>query len=312
MVLTEKYRNDTRAFYTARLWRLYPLYAAVVIFMVFWFIHTKTPTAFTARLPVHPGNQILLALLNVVIVGQDLFELAAYNHASHFFDPNYMLVGQAWSLSSELFFYALAPFVVRFIGRTTLLLAAALVLRFILLGALKLPWSWGYFFFPGSICMFLMGSLAYHLHRRIKIRNEMTVAQLIAGIWIAYLVYSVARYGIMLGAGDDAAIDGPSFWLAYVAFALSVPIIFSWSKSNRIDRAIGDLSYPLYLVHGVVQGVLYFKFGLPQGKIAYALIAVSASIIVAAMALFVIDRPAERWRHSKSEIRDVVQLGTTT
>jgi peptidoglycan/LPS O-acetylase OafA/YrhL len=38
-------------------------------------------------------------------------------------------------------------------------------------------------------------------------------------------------------------------WIYVVALALALPTIFQFSKSSALDRWIGELSYPLYIVH---------------------------------------------------------------
>jgi len=299
MVLTEKYRDDARSFYLARFWRLYPAYAAMAVIMILWFVATMSPTAFTTWLPVPFGDQIVLALLNVVVVGQDLFQFSRYLFGDgSFLNEQWMLVGQAWSLSSEAFFYCLAPFVVHSPRRTAGLLIAALATRWILLGWLGLSMQWGYLFFPGALCMFLMGALGYHAYARMRLRNAVTWAKIVAAGWLVWLAYSVASTGMMLPPGPQGSADGVTFWIAYVAFALSAPLIFAWSRHSRIDRAIGDLSYPLYLVHGLVQGILYFVVGLPQGRIEWALVAVSASVLAAVAMRLGVEMPIEAWRAS--------------
>lgn len=297
MVLTEKYR-DFRRFYVARFWRLYPAYAAMSTVMVLWFAITHSPTVFTSRLPVSTSEQAALALINVVVVGQDVLEFwrNAFG-AGGFLDGRWMLVGQAWSLSSEFFFYCLAPFVVRSPRRILALLIASLAVRALAIGWFGLPsWIWGYYFFPGALCMFLLGSLAYHLHASIKLRRGRLLAGVAASGWTAWLIGAVAIDGIMLPYGPGTSVDGPVFWLAYVAFAASVPVIFAWSKDNRIDRAIGDLSYPLYLVHGLVLGIVFNIFGVPRGQLRWAVVGLGASLIAAVAMRLLVEVPIEAYR----------------
>jgi peptidoglycan/LPS O-acetylase OafA/YrhL len=297
MVLTEKY-NNARSFFVARFWRLYPAYAAMAAIMVFWFALTNTPTAFTARLPVSAGEQAALALINIFVVGQDVLEFwrNAFGTGG-FLDGSWILVGQAWSLSSEFFFYCLAPFVARSPRRILALLIASLAVRALVVGWFGLPsWIWGYYFFPGALCMFLMGSLAYHVHSSIKLRRERLVAVAAALGWSAWLIYGAATAGIMLPYGPGTSVDGPVFWFAYVAFAASIPFIFSWSKNNRIDRAIGDLSYPLYLVHGLVLGIVFNILGAPRGQLGWALLGLGASIGAAITMRVLIEVPVETYR----------------
>jgi peptidoglycan/LPS O-acetylase OafA/YrhL len=85
----------------------------------------------------------------------------------------------------------------------------------------------------------------------------------------------------------------------YLLFAASVPIVFAATKDDRFDRAVGELSYPLYLVHGIVQGAIFFKFGAPQGHIGWALAAVSASVIAAILLRIFVERPVETSRQRR-------------
>src|SRR5216683_655603 len=283
MVLTEKY-STAKPFYIGRFLRLYPAYVTVATFMVFWFVLTNSPTAFTTRLPVPIAEQAVLALLNVAVAGQDFFEFSRNAFGSgDFLNAQWMLVGQAWSLSSEVFFYCLAPFVVRSAVRTTALLLLALAARWALIGWLGLSSPvWGYFFFPGTLCMFLLGSLAYHAHMMIRSRARPWLGYGLLATWAAWMVHGIATAGIVLPNDPHTGMDGPAFWAFYLLFALSVPIVFTATKDHRLDRAVGELSYPLYLAHGIVQGAIFFKFGAPQGHLGWTIAAVSASVIVAA------------------------------
>src|SRR5581483_2420424 len=125
------------------------------------------PDFFSPRSP-------FLWMMNLFVFGQDLYELmnnivgepVRSWFPPHFFDPKAMLIGQAWTLSSEGFFYLLAPFVVRSPARIVAPLVASLGLRITLLGYLGWGWQWGYWFFPCSLSFFLMGALSYHFYKR--------------------------------------------------------------------------------------------------------------------------------------------------
>jgi peptidoglycan/LPS O-acetylase OafA/YrhL len=94
-------------------------------------------------------------------------------------------------------------------------------------------------------------------------------------------------------------MDGPGFWTFYLLFAASVPMVFTATKHDRFDRVVGELSYPLYLVHGIVQGAIFFKFGAPQGHVGWAITAVSASVIVAMLLHVFVERPVEGGRQRR-------------
>jgi peptidoglycan/LPS O-acetylase OafA/YrhL len=46
--------------------------------------------------------------------------------------------------------------------------------------------------------------------------------------------------------------DDWRFWLSIALFAIGLPGLFSGTKKVRWMNLLGDLSYPLYLVHGLV------------------------------------------------------------
>lgn len=321
MVINEKYAKDDGKswmlrFYRARLWRLYPAYFAVLVATVALFVISHHPNPFTERLPIPLAEQMSLVFLNVAVIGQDLHQtfVRAIDQNSgpqlvwflrdwlggYFFQDSVMMVGQAWSLSSEFLFYLLAPFIVRSPRRTAVALAGALVIRYVLIVACG--WRsgiWGYWFFPGAICLFLMGSAAYHIRRVVPLLEwHPAIGWLsLAGLAL-WFVPQIMRGEIVMASDAQGAIDGVSFWLFYVCFALSVPFIFEATKTARLDRLIGELSYPLYLVHGVVVGIVFHFFNHHQVAMGsmYELVAIMVSLGAAAALYVVVEIPSERYR----------------
>ena len=65
----------------------------------------------------------------------------------------------------------------------------------------------------------------------------------------------------------------------YLAFLLLLPFIFVFSLKNRFDARIGDLSYPLYICHMLVNYILVFAFrkaGMETGFVMQFLAVVGA------------------------------------
>jgi peptidoglycan/LPS O-acetylase OafA/YrhL len=319
MVLSTHY-NKAAEFYWARFTRLYPAYFAMAAVMVAWFWWTSSPNAFTGPLafsgkpPVTEWENIIHALLNIFVFGQDLFELTRKSpdapiHAwfsGDFFNALWMLVGQAWSLSTEAFFYLLAPFVVRKPGRIIIFLTAALAERILLLGVLDWSWVWGYYFPAGTMCFFFMGSLMYHLHRRLDLRQGPLIGLCMGTALAGWVLWSLVSNRIFLAPGPGGSIDGVPFWVFYVLFAIAVPYIFEATKNARADRWIGELSYPLYLVHGLTQGIIFFKLGAAPGNIPAMILAVSCSIAAAVLMRMLVEWPIERWRKARFHKRNPI------
>jgi peptidoglycan/LPS O-acetylase OafA/YrhL len=65
-----------------------------------------------------------------------------------------------------------------------------------------------------------------------------------------------------LTLGSYADWDSWRFWLAALSFAAFLPVLFLHTKDNRILNALGDLSYPVYLLHPLVM-VGLLEAGMP-------------------------------------------------
>jgi peptidoglycan/LPS O-acetylase OafA/YrhL len=212
---------------------------------------------------IYPLYLLFFILTNIVIFGQDIVTfLPSINHAPA---SNYLLLHQAWSLSLELVFYLLVPFLVR---RSTwilvMIMAASLLLRAYLVskGLSEDPWS--YRFFPIELVFFVLGIIS---HRHIP--NGGLIP------WIA-------------------CIAGVCFFpniLLLPLVALCLPSAFMVTRNWRLDRLLGDLSYPLYLSH-----LLFLEWNqtwhLPLSLLFLLVIAVSVLLVL------YVDRPIARWKHT--------------
>lgn len=315
LVVNESYAGEPGRFWIARLLRIFPPYLAMCAVMVAWFTLRPSPNVFTGMsaepFPGRPG----LIFLNLGLIGQDLFEaivesLRAGEHnllqrllaglaPVGFYDDRWMLVGQAWSLGSELLFYALAPFAVRSTRRLALLLAASLAVRWIMIFGLGYSSAiWGYRFFPATVCLFVLGSLGYHLYARIR-RSRMVkpIGALVTWVFGISAIALVWRYGKILPIDPARGYDAPHLLFVYLGVAAALPFLFARWRDSAVDRWLGELSYPLYIVHGLTVGIVYFIWGM-QGQTAVAT-ALVFSLAAAAAMYAVVDRPIDRWRHRR-------------
>jgi peptidoglycan/LPS O-acetylase OafA/YrhL len=325
MVINEKYAKGEperwiRTFYLARFWRLYPPYLAMLVIMLFWIWPTSAPSPFFGRLPMSILDQAALVASNLFLFGQDVHQflvrvrvenagpqfLLDFVHSANLaaLQDNMMAVGQAWSLAAEAMFYLIAPFIVRSARKTAILLALALAFRFILLEVFdQRSGIWGYYFFPGAVCMFLLGSAAYHVRKMLPKADLHAAAgwMALSGFAVWFVSLSIIN-GVLMESPADWSIDRPKFWALYIAFALAVPFIFEATKNLRLDREIGELSYPLYLVHGLVVGLVYYRWTGPQGVVPDAWAAVTLSIIAAYAMRQLVEIPIERYQNKILQI----------
>jgi peptidoglycan/LPS O-acetylase OafA/YrhL len=307
LVLRSKY---TRAglFYSNRLLRLFPAYfvmvavAAVSVFAL-RASATATPELFATAYQ-NPATALLLAFQNVTTLGQEaLYWFKLDSNGNLFFDAHgqaetdqvpvawrALLVPQAWSLSMELVFYAVAPFLARLKWTTLAWLAvASIALRFAghLLNVDDGLWQGR--FFPTALFLFLFGMLA---QRALPIVTRLPKA---LGWIVTALLLTLIAAEPQLGLDDESGR-----WVIYSAIALATPFVFNAFKDFSFDRWIGDLSYPIYLTHLVIVGlVLTFQPALPGWVSTGATLA--ATLAASIVLLVLIDQPIDRWRQARAK-----------
>jgi peptidoglycan/LPS O-acetylase OafA/YrhL len=88
-------------------------------------------------------------------------------------------------------------------------------------------------------------------------------------------------------------------WLFYAWFCLALPYLFALTRNNARDSRVGDLSYPVYVVHLLVVSMLaplVLRLGLDafNGELA-----VATSLIAAFALVKLVSDPLEHYRQSR-------------
>jgi len=302
LVLTEKYHRFG-AFFENRLLRLYPAYLTVFAVtlahsLVRWAAGRGAADPGLILYEAHfqplnlPAKAYLIAT-NLLLWGQDVALFLRFDNAGHSLafttnalgtDPHvekFLLVPQSWSLSIELGFYVLAPWLVR--RRTTVLVgivSASIAVRW-WLASIDLAFDpWTYRFFPTEIGSFVVGILTYR-SMRTRRASALTQKAALAGLIGLTLVLSAI----------------PGGWITRVLFYAycfwALPLAFQLTRANRVDRYLGELSYPVYLTHLLVISVALYS-GWSGTRLAVLIVAMIAA---ASLALHeVIQQPVDRLR----------------
>ena len=201
-----------------------------------------------------------------------------------------MPLGQAWTLGLEMTFYLMAPFVVRRRIATVLaLIGASFAVRL----GLQAGWGldgdpWSYRFFPSELALFLAGCIAYHCYRNEAMRPLLVTVS--AAIFVVLLINR--WHGLTRVAS-----------VAFLAAAIvAIPSLFRVTKRWRWDRELGELSYSLYLCHGLVIFILdaAIRFEAPLYR-ALAIVVLSCLLSVALY--LTVEIPLERWRAGRTAAR---------
>ncbi|ALM84720.1 acyltransferase [Bordetella sp. N] len=250
----DTYRSTAR-FYTNRALRIYPTYLAVAAIALA--VNLVANPAFMQvydRIP--PIADLCLVLANVFIFGQDWIMFAGIKNGLLTWTGSFansdvplydgLLVPQAWTLGVELSFYLIAPFILRSLRAVLLLFVASLVLRVVLLElgvAQSDPWS--YRFFPLELALFLAGALSHRLLLPFFERLSQRVRYLPETATALFVLYTLFHFSVTLNHNVRDA-------LVLMAFATFLPLTFIFQSRYRLDKKIGQLSYPIYICHAVV------------------------------------------------------------
>lgn len=257
-----------------------------------------------------------LALSNLFIVGQDaaLF-MALGQHGLHWSGsfwnstpivPSLMVIPPAWSLSLELMFYALAPWILRLRTRWIFgIFCLSLLVRVGLWNAGLRVDPWSYRFFPNELSMFLAGALAYRVIYRHPLTQNLSLK---AKIFALGLIPAVVLYPFY---DRNEGVFFSATKLLFLSYAIvAIPLLFRLTSKNSFDRRLGDLSYPLYLCHfSIVQILNHFsaRFGL----LLRTSVAIAVSCGVAWLCVVVLEHPLDKFRQARLN-RSATAIGDET
>ncbi len=331
LVLDHTYRGADAywVFIQNRVMRLYPMYWLILILMIplvligSWYVELPQPRPdvivnYTFLIPelLDFPSVLLLLVSQLTFFGQDLVYFMIVESSGMFgiwdaaLHPNwvatglplfrYLFVPQAWSLSMEMLFYLLAPMLVRRSTVTIAVLTALSIGLRLWMGYstdLLAHSSWMYKFVPIEFWTFTLGILMYR----------------------AYQVFEARDYPLNWSIGALAALLGVGLLAVYIPFmngrplfvviAVLVPLAFpifnqqrelgpTLRRAIRIDRFVGDLSYPVYISHIFVLVGLYTLFPrtLPSlGAHLTPVFVITSLVFAAALVKFVGD-PIDRIR----------------
>ena len=305
LILGEKYTGtkSLRHFYKNRFLRIYPAYFFVLVLYLlisFWLRIERGHWVFLSEAAAmfsrsDWGTQIYTTVANFLLVGQDALFLLQHcpdtgglglgcADTGGTLPPWMMLVmPQAWSIELEMLFYLLCPLLVRLKTRT--LVIGVLALLSIKMYVINKVAAGDYFvirFPPFELALFAMGIISYRAYRDYL---KYTV--------INRIVYSIVFFMFsFLFLCSWMPNESVRMFVVYFVAFYSMPFVFRLSRDSKVDRVIGDLSYPIYLVHqAVIQMVVYWYSGPYPVAVALCIV-----IIVSLFICQCIQRPIESLR----------------
>ena len=312
LVLNEKYlvrHQGIRQFYRARFWRLAPAFYAVFVLSVLlaltsgtttfgqWSRPTSEVLERIAAMPllwqaiafVANSTSFLTDVLLFVWFSPDgAAHLAAGNDApAGMISGNQLtLMPQTWSLSIELVFYALVPLLARRRWWVlALLIVAGYALRYWLFhinGISRGSYAWSHAFLPAELHFFFIGMLGHRFYQFALTGAAWPKPIGFAALGV-YLVWFMIWKETTVGANELAHT---------LLLGLMMPFVFAAFGDLKWDRAIGELSYAIFICHIAAFKLLTLYYGdaRPPTIVAYAAVTALSFLIY-----FAVERPAERY-----------------
>jgi peptidoglycan/LPS O-acetylase OafA/YrhL len=256
MVINETYVGWTGLlrYATNRFLRIYPLYWLAAILTIFGII--LVPHAFENINPaLKLPSDANLWFRNLTLV-------------SMIYSP-VRLVPPTWSLSVECFFYIGLGLVLargRVVAIAWFAVSAAYTIYLVIGGV---EFADRYYPVQAASLFFSIGALIYHL------RPHLPSLKLSATLWCVLLAVFSA-FPVLV-----ASLGGNRYLLGYYGAALLFIVLFisalqrSLPLSQKMDRFLGDLAYPVFLLHyfsvGIVR-IIASRFAAPRSFIEAALV----------------------------------------
>lgn len=338
LVLSEKYLTlpgGLALFYRNRFLRIFPVFwlviAAQLLFSLAWQFGNETGndcwTLWQEAVESGWGVTIFItAMSQIFLAGIDVLSILSWTaeggwvfYASDLPPESvrgwkFLIMPHSWTLSCELFFYLLAPTLVRL---TTVRLIVALVGFLLVVGwtlhAMNpfLSSVAAAYFAPFQLGFFLAGLLSFRLYRLFNDgglpRPSRTLGRFVV----------VSLFSVILFHGWIAKLSYMfSFWGLFGVAVAALPFLFEWSSGRRFDCIAGDLSYPLYLIHLMAIGTVEWfadAFLLDSGFVdsfSFPIVCLAVSTMLAWFVAKLVKRPLDGYRKRRAGTnRSMVMAG---
>lgn len=345
LILTTGKYKEYKTFITNRFLRLYPIYfaiAALTLLLSFFLKIPPIPQYLAFGNDFAPLTWLYMCFSNLTLVAQEasLFMGLQNGHLYNIIDFHesvpwvcaFFLVPQAWSLSVELMFYVIAPALLwqkknlRLVILTTLIILSIVCRIWLILAGMPYD-PWAYRFFPSVIYLFLLGSLMHHFYgnylfqrfEKIKKHHVILCGSMVALAGICYKAgiiphtsFSLKRYLEQMPAFQETApliAEIVRATIPYAGYGVFICVLFYFTCKNRLDRFIGELSYPVYVVHMLVMNVLVL-FVAHDHLFPYWVVGIS--LLVSAGLVKWVQNPIERYRMARLKARNTLLESSNT
>jgi peptidoglycan/LPS O-acetylase OafA/YrhL len=296
-------------FYLSRFLRIMPSYwvCAIIAVLYYFIAHYAFGLDFNLSAFLEhwgeqpPTTQVWWLGSNLLLMGADWgYFLPSVGPAA--FTAAYLIVPPAWSLGVEIIFYLACPLLLRLRwGWIALIAVTCLAWRVAAYayGLDERPWHARFVGF--ELMFFCIGVLSHRLYVRfgpwIEQASGRPTRWASAFVMLAVLVlfYPIVK------AFDWPAVYGlrdfvPTL-LACALIAATLPGLFALSRNSKLDNAVGEYSYPVYLIHYPIVIALNHTDIIPNATLLGFAIIAALSMAHASLIYRFVQVPCDKLRH---------------
>lgn len=278
--------NWLRTFYIRRVLRIVPLYFAWLLFCIL------LDSGFIED-PVRTLRYVYNNLGDLLLYATLLFNFVPGKQEG--------LVWASWTLSVEMIFYAVFPFIylkARSIGGSLVFLAlsvgASSINRHLLADVYGQPEEYVYACVLNQLPAFALGMLAYFVVKRLQVNTPQSVTA-VRGFRIGLLACAVAfilfPYHFVPKAADSLIVMALVYACTVVCLSVSAP---NWMVSP-VPVFLGTISYSLYLDHPRLIAALTPAYVAIYGWAGYPLFGFATCLAMTLAVLLAISVLTYRW-----------------
>lgn len=302
-------------FYASRAFRLLPAYWVAFIICLLYseigslFGLTTVIDYWQRNISFYTSyDWLVYTLSNLFILGSDLVWFMPAAHLTQVSHPVHLFVIlPIWTVSVEILFYLLCPLFARYSTRTLIYMIIFVllirILSYIFWGMDSPPYHAR--FAPFEMMFFLIGMLSARLYFAYQTRILQIWEKYcfriccLLGIYYAIIIkfYFLTQYmpQIMIYKMNTAILSISIYLLTIIA----LPVIFTISKNWRWDREIGELSYPIYLMHYIFVILFHHNKPFPEMNNEYTTLLIVFLSVIHGWAIYRwVQRPVDRYRMS--------------
>lgn len=271
------YQLNKKKFYLARIFRIYPLHILTLLITV-------------AISPDFDFSKFIAMLFLVHSFIPDIGYYFAYDSPS-------------WSISDEMFFYIVFPFLVPIVIKRpkTSFLLIILLAMFLIMIKPYVPFIYQkfvYYINPITRLLdFFLGIMLYFVYSKIKNRVNCRLGNIleITSI-IVFILFFMTHFWI-----DKVFRYSIYYWIpmSFIILAFSLQKgRFSKILQNKILVYLGEISFAFYLIHLIVRS-LYLEFNLPINIFITPFVWLTTSLLLSSIIFEFFEKPINQYLKTK-------------